>query len=225
MRSTIDTGRLGKAASFPGIDPRCWCCLAVVLDLGVDPETGVYADVSLIPSGDKQTCIIGSGYSGRQFGAWFPIQKDDLVVVLFPRGDPAEGPVVVSRLWSGSDPPPPELGLTDGVDPPTNPVIVVGEGQTVRVVCRPGATVEVVGDSPTSEADPVTLSTPNDSNWSRLAQVLALWTPVPLDGGAALKTLLTSMLGLTTPPGPPPAAPAVPAPFPEPTAATRLKGE
>jgi hypothetical protein len=72
--------------------------------------------------------------------------------------------------------------------------------------------VEVVGDSPASAADPVTLSTPNDSNWSKLADVFRNWTPVPNDDGAALKTLLTSLLA-----GPPP--------WPATTAASRLKGE
>ena len=224
MRTTIDIGRMRPP--IPGSDPRCWCSLAIVLDLGVDPENNVYADVEMIPSGDRGTASIGGAYRGRQFGAWFPILKDDVVLVLFPRGDPAEGPVIVASLWSGSDPPPTELGAA-GADPPTTPVIVVGEGQTVRVICRPGATVEVVGDSPTSAADPVTLSTPNDSNWSRLAQALAAWVPVPLDGGAALRTTLTAFLGLADPPTPPdvPVPPAEPALWPQPTAAERLKGE
>jgi hypothetical protein len=221
MRTTPKGGQL----PFPGADPRSWISLAIVTDLGVDPNSNVYADVELLPSGDKETCIIGTPYSGNGYGAWLPPTVGDLVVVAFPRGDSAAGPVLFSRLWSGSDRPPAELGLVNGADPPTDPVIVVGEGQTVRVVCRPGATVEVVGDSPTSQATPVTLATPNDSNWTRLAQVLAAWTPVPLDGGLALKTLLVSMLGLATPPGPAPEAPAVPAPFPEPTAAAHLKGD
>lgn len=225
MRTTPDTASMGRGVSYPGIDPRLWISLAVVTELGVDPANGVYADVQLIPSGDLQTCRVGIAYGGPGYGAWFPLAKDDLVVVLFPRGDPAEGPVITSRLWSGSDPPPRELATANGDDPPTQPVIVVGEGQTVRIVCRPGATVEVVGDSPASAADPVTLSAPNDSNWQRLADALAAWTPVPTDGGLALRTILTSFLGLP-PPGTPPAPPTPPlAPWPAPTAATRLKGE
>lgn len=224
VRSTIDTGRLGQALSFPGADPRTWVSLAVIEDLGVDPENGVYADVRKLPSGDKECAVVGSSYVGSGFGAWFPLAVDDLVVLLYPQGNPASGPVIVQRLWSGSDPPPSELGA-NRADPPSNPIVVVGPGQTVRVVCRPGASVEVVGDEPGAAADPVTLSTPNDSNWARLTQVLSLWQPAPLDGGAALKTLLVSMLGLATPPGPPPTPPPEPDPFPAPTAAERLKAE
>lgn len=225
MRTSVDTAKLGRATSFPGADPRVWCTLAVVEDLGTDPETGVYADVRFVPTGDKETCVVGTGYAGDGYGAWAPLAVGDLVLVLLPRGDPAMGPVLVSRLWSGADKPPAELGAVNGAEPPGNPVVVVGAGQTLRVVCREGALVEVTSDSPLASADPVTLSTPNDSNWSRLAQVLATWSPVPLDGGAALKALLVSMLGLATPPGPPPAAPTVPAPWPQPTAAERLKAE
>lgn len=172
MRTTIDTGSMGRGVSYPGIDPRLWVSLAVVTELGVDPANGVYADVQLIPSGDQQTCRIGSSYTGPGYGAWLPLAQNDLVVVLFPRGDAAEGPVIVARLWSGSDPPPPELATANGDDPPTQPVIVVGEGQTVRVICRPGATVEVVGDSPTSQADPVTLSTAVKANYEQLKAAL-----------------------------------------------------
>lgn len=223
MRTTIDIGRMRPPV--PGSDPRCWCSLAIVLDLGVDPENNVYADIEMIPSGDRGTASIGGAYRGRNFGAWFPILKDDVVLVLFPRGDPAEGPVIVASLWSGSDPPPSELGAA-GADPPTNPVIVVGEGQTVRIICRPGATVEVVGDSPASAADPVTLSTPNDSNWTRLANAFATWVPQPLDGGAALKVLLTQLAAGIDPimPPDPPGLPVNP-PWPVATAAERLKGE
>lgn len=210
MRSAIDTGRLGQAVKFPGIDPRLWLTLAVVRELGVDPEHGVFADISLIPSGDKETALVGSAYTGNGYGAWAPLQADDLVLVAIPRGDPAMGPIIICRLWSGSDRPPAELGASNGDDPPTNPVVVVGPGQTLKVICRPGATVEVTSDTP--NADPVSLSTPVDSNFDKLAQVFQNWTPTPNDGGAALKLLLTELLS-----GPPA--------WPASTAAERLKGE
>jgi hypothetical protein len=226
MRTTIDTARLGAGVSRPGIDPRLWFSLAIVTDVAVDPESGVYADLQLVPSGDKECARVPTSYGGPGYGAWMPLNVDDLVAVALPRGDSAGGPVVVARLWSGSDPPPVELGAANGADPPSSPVIVVGPGQTVRVICRAGATVEVVSDALGASADPVTLSTPNDSNWSRLAQALAAWVPVPLDGGAALRTILTSFLGLAAAPPTPPDPPSPPiAPWPAPTAAERLKAE
>lgn len=211
--------RLAAALRAPGIDPRLWLTLAVVRELGVDPEHGVFADLSLVPTGDKETALVGSGYTGDGYGVWAPLQKDDLVLVAIPRGDPAMGPVIISRLWSGSEKPPAELGASNGADPPTSPVIVVGPGQTLKVICRPGASVEVSSDTPA--AVPVSLSAPADRNWDRLQAVFQTWVPVATDGGAALKLLLTQLLAGSDPP----VGPAPNLPWPEPTAAERLRGE
>jgi hypothetical protein len=217
MRSGFDTQALAQAVSKPGIDPRSWISLAIIEDLGVDPSSGVYADIRLMPAGDKETCVIGSDYIGDGYGAWFPLAAGDLVVVGFPRGDSASGPILLKRLWSGADKPPPELGSSNGADPPTNPTIVIGAGQTARIVCRPGATVEIVGET---TAQPVAVAPPNDDNWSRLADTFNQWasvaTPPSLGDIAALKAALLALLAPVPPPG---------ATWPAPTAASRLKAE
>jgi hypothetical protein len=109
----------------------------------VDPENGVYVDIKTIPAGDEDTCLCGSGYVGNGYGAYLPLAVDDLVVVALPRGDSGMGPVVIVRLWSGSDKPPAELGAVDGAEPPDEPVIIIGPGQTARIICRPGASVTI----------------------------------------------------------------------------------
>lgn len=235
IRTSVDTGRAAAGMQRPGVDPRVWVCLAKVTELGVDLANGVYADVQLMPTGEKETCLVGTGYAGAGYGAWLPLKVDDIVVVLVPRGDWGMGPVIVSRVWTGSEPPPAELLVTPGSDdPPTSPVVVVGPGQTVRVVCRPGGTVEVVGDVPDPLKPPnaVSLSTPTDANFERFKAAIQGWTPVPLDGGAALKLALELMFIGASPPAAAPPVPPIPGgtstpnpPWPEATGARVLKGD
>lgn len=209
MRSSVDTGRLAEAVRQPGIDPRLWITLAIVEELGSDPEHGVYADVRYLPSGDKDTALVATGYAGDGFGAWAPLAVGDLVLITLPNGDAGNGPTLFARLWSASERPPREIAASAGADPPDHPIVVLGPGQALEVVCRPGATVVVRGDSPGAPV-PVALGPANDLNWTELAKVLDAWQPIALDGGAALKTLLTALLQTG---------------WPASTAATLLKGE
>lgn len=235
IRSTVDTGRVSAGLSRPGIDPRLWLSYATVLELGVDPAEGVYADVQLLPTGEKETVLVGAAYAGPGYGAWAPLAAGDLVLVAAPRGDFNLGAVLVARLWGGADPPPPELGATQGADPPTDPVVVVGPGQTLKVICRPGGSVEVTGDVPNPlgpGVNPVSLSVPTDNNFERFKAAIQGWTPVPLDGGAALKLALELLFIGASPPAPAPPVPPIPdgtptpnPPWPEATGARVLKGD
>lgn len=148
-RRSIDIGKLAEATSRPGQDPRVWLSLAIVSELGLDPASGVYADVRLIPSGEPETCLVGSPYAGGGFGAYFPIQVDDTVLVAFPQGDPNWGPVIVSRMWNSGDMPPTDSELF-GTDPeePTDDVFVrVRTGQTMHIRTEDGDYSLAVGGS------------------------------------------------------------------------------
>lgn len=103
----LDTQRLGQALARPGMDPRVWVTLAYANgESAVDAPEGVFVDVTLSPSGQVVCARVGTGYAGNSFGAYGKIHKDDELVVVIPNGDPAEGAVVVARLWSQADPPP-----------------------------------------------------------------------------------------------------------------------
>lgn len=142
-RSSVDAARLSNLVARPGIDPRVWIMRAVVLDVAFDAEHGMFADVQYM-NGDKDTCLVGSGYAGNDYGTFVPPEINDIVLVAVPMGDPGEGPVMFARLWSGSERPPREFGdesTSEPTDATKDPTTVVRPGRTLRVVARDGANV------------------------------------------------------------------------------------
>lgn len=129
VSTTPDVNRISEAVSRPGIDPRTWKSLAVVAAVHNDPGHGPFADLVLIPSGARMTARFGAPYAGNGFGAYFPVEVDDEVVVGVPDGDPQAGGVILGRLWSGGDPPPREI-----IDHPSDVLVLAKAGQTVRIV-------------------------------------------------------------------------------------------
>lgn len=144
----VDAGRLANMVSRPGIDPRVFLTLAVVTELGYDPEFGPLADVQFIPGGEEETCLLGAPYAGGGFGAFFPPKVDDTVLVAIPEGDPGHGPVVVARMWSGGDRPFAEMQAgspgEDGEPNPTTDVVLRTEaGRKLRVWASGGGAIEL----------------------------------------------------------------------------------
>ena len=127
-----DVNRIAKAMERPGIDPRCWNCVAYVTKFHIDKE-GPLVDIVLVPDGIPETARVGADYAGPGFGLYTPIEKDTEVLVGFPNGDPDEGLVVTRRLWSASDPPP-QLAL----DHPEDVILVAKEGANIRIVTQGG---------------------------------------------------------------------------------------
>lgn len=145
-RSSIDTGRLAAAASRPGIDPRVWVCLAVVVEQVTDPDEGVFVDVKLIPSGDPETVYLGTGYAGGSFGEYSPVREGDTVMVAFPMGDPAYGGVLISRFNDASDPPHADFTGQQRVvraEPGQNMKLVVSSGAVLQIIVEDGATIQI----------------------------------------------------------------------------------
>lgn len=136
--TTVDTSRLSRAVSRPGIDPRTWCAYAVVTAVHVDDGHGVFADVTVMPLGQQATARVALPYAGSGFGAHLPLQVDDEVLVQAPNGDPNNGYVVTERLWSPSDLPPPEVSQS-----PADVLLVVKPGASCRVVVSGGGDVVV----------------------------------------------------------------------------------
>lgn len=128
--TTIDIGRLSAAVSRPGIDPRVWCSLAeAVGESVVDPEYGEFVDVQLLPTGEQFTARVPAPYAGDGFGLHAGrIHAHDELVVLVPLGDPAEGAVVVARLWNAADKP-----AQQTVDTPDEIQLLAESDNNVRV--------------------------------------------------------------------------------------------
>jgi hypothetical protein len=134
IRSGLDHSALAAAASRPGIDPRVWVSLAVVVDVGFDPDHGVFVDVQYQPSGDQDTALLGAPYAGDGFGSYWPPRKGDTVVVVIPGGDPGHGPVVVARVWNAGDPPPAELAGKVTPEEPSPDVLELLEKGVARTL-------------------------------------------------------------------------------------------
>lgn len=118
MPRHVDQGRLRRLVSGPGVDTRYNLVLAVIDKVVVDPQEGVFCDISLLPYEQPETAFLGVPYAGDGFGFYFPVEVDDIVLVGVPDGDPGSGPVIVSRMWSAADKPFTELqGSADSDNP------------------------------------------------------------------------------------------------------------
>lgn len=148
MRTNPDTGAIGAAFARPGMDTRVWLSFAVVTKVRYDPA-GMLADLSLLPSGAEETCLIGSQFARPRSGSWRPIGVGDTIVVGYPDGDPMSGPVLITRIHVASDPPPEEFAagtdvLESGNDAATDDMVDrVPDGATYRIVAKEGANVRI----------------------------------------------------------------------------------
>jgi hypothetical protein len=106
----------------------------------MDSNEGVFVDILLMPSRWQEVARVGQEYAGSGFGLHTPLQVDDEVLVAAPNGDPDNGLVVTRRLHSASDPP-----SKDAVDNPQDVVLVVKDGQSVRIITSGGGNVILEG--------------------------------------------------------------------------------
>lgn len=137
VTGSLDINRFSKALARPGIDTRLWASYAIVTAIKVE-SNGVFCDVVLMPSERLETARLPGPYSGTGFGAHFPVQVDDEVLIVFPQGRPDEGGVIVSRMWSASDNVPPQA-----VSEPNDVVVHVKPGQKITIIVEDGGTVEL----------------------------------------------------------------------------------
>lgn len=105
MGRKLNPSNMREFVRSPGIDTRYWIKLAHVDNVVVDPEEGVFADVTLQPESQTVTAFVGSPYAGDGFGFYAPIQVDDLVLVAIPDGETDAGSWVISRAWNSADKP------------------------------------------------------------------------------------------------------------------------
>ena len=176
-----DVNRMAKAFERPGIDPRCWNCVAYVTKFSIDAE-GPLVDIELVPDGTPETARIGAEYAGPGFGIYFPIEVDTEVLVGFPNGDPDEGLVVTRRLWSKSDPPP-----QIAQDSPNDILLFAKEGVNIRIISQ-GANI-LIHDA---DGTPVELALKSDTQ--EIVDALLNSATGSMDGGAAYKLAITDAL-------------------------------
>jgi len=140
--SQIDFAALGRAMARPGMDPRSWCSLAIVQSVVVDEAEGVFCDVLLMPSKRRETARLGAAYAGSGWGLYAPPMVDDEVLVSAPSGDPAQGLVITSRLWSPADVPP-----ADAATHPEDVLLTVRPDKSLRIKVQGGGNVILAVDT------------------------------------------------------------------------------
>lgn len=141
----IDVARLAKAVERPGIDPRPWLSLAAVTAVVCDDE-GPLVDIQLLPDDVSETARVGTLYAGPDYGIFMPLGVGDEVLVAAPQGDPNEGLVVIARLHSASDPPPPDVAASSGTDL----VIHAKDGANINITVTGGGKI-TFGESDATE--------------------------------------------------------------------------
>ena len=138
--SQIDFAAMGRVLARPGMDPRSWCSLAIVQSVVVDEAEGVFCDVLLMPCKRRETARLGAAYAGSGWGLYAPPMVDDEVLVSAPSGDPAQGLVITSRLWSPADVPP-----ADAATHPEDVLLTVRPDRSLRLVVSGGGKVILGG--------------------------------------------------------------------------------
>jgi uncharacterized protein involved in type VI secretion and phage assembly len=124
------------------MDPRSWCSLAIVQSVVVDEAEGVFCDVLLMPSKRRETARLGAAYAGSGWGLYAPPMVDDEVLVSAPSGDPAQGLVITSRLWSPADVPP-----ADAATHPEDVLLTVRPDKSLRIKVQGGGNVILAVDT------------------------------------------------------------------------------
>lgn len=114
--SLIDLGRLLAGVRAPGLDTRVWLSLAYADADSKQEPGGEFVDVVLLPTGERLTARVASEYAGDGYGSRAKVYEEDELLVAVPRGDPAEGAVVVRRLWNARDKTPAQARANGGED-------------------------------------------------------------------------------------------------------------
>ena len=85
MTRKLDPSRLANLVSRPGIDPRVHLTFGIVDRVVVDPEHGVFVDVTLLPHEDSETAVLGVPYAGVVSASTRQYRKTILFYWLFQR--------------------------------------------------------------------------------------------------------------------------------------------
>jgi len=147
MSRGLLASRISQLVARPGIDTRYHLKLAIVDDIVVDPNEGIFADISLLPNEEPETAFMGVPYAGGGYGLYMPLQVDDTVLIAIPDGDCSQGPIIIARMWDAGDKPFPEMqgaaipGLENQYEPAQLVVLRAKPGTDTVIIVSAGANI------------------------------------------------------------------------------------
>lgn len=98
-RQALDTSRMAKAVSRPGIDPRTWVALGRVVEVGFN--NGWVVACTILEGalcGEDVSCDVSAPFAHALSMASVPIEVGDVAVVVMPGGDANNMGIVVGFI-------------------------------------------------------------------------------------------------------------------------------
>ncbi len=98
----LDTSALAQAVARPGIDPRTWVTMGVVIEVGWD--NGFVVVVRIAEGalcGEEVACDVAVPFASALTMATCPIEEGDFAVCVVPGGDANNMPIVIGFLHTG----------------------------------------------------------------------------------------------------------------------------
>lgn len=116
MKTTggLDAKTIASLFSFPGIDPRTWVSIGLVMaaqqvdgetvnSVEFDEDLGPLVNVTLQPTNVSVRCRVASVIAGNGEGEYVPFVEGDEVLVVIPDGQTMSSPVIIGRMNNGVD--------------------------------------------------------------------------------------------------------------------------
>lgn len=216
VRSPPQMQSIGKAVSYPGIDPRSWVMPAIIADAPEADTDGYVVDVLLLPDEVPLTVRLGSIYAGPGYGLYIAPIIGAQGLVFCPNGS-REDAVWMPTMWCKgqappaevqTDPPPEDLFLLHARGGTTVRIRTSGEGQFHVATGEGGVLIESTGDVAVTAKNATVTATEKAVVDAPAIELGAGATEAAVLGDA-LNTWLTSPTGLSVSTAFGPSGPAI----------------
>lgn len=132
--------RTGPNEAGIGRDTREWAKLALVDEVTID-GAGVFVDCTTQPEGYPVRAQMSTQFSGKGFGAYYPVQVGDQVLVAFPDGSLDGKAIAMTILHNDED-----LVPSEAQADPASFWLVSEAGRSIRIRALGAGVVELVGE-------------------------------------------------------------------------------
>ena len=174
-----------------------------------DGDSGIFADVRVLPDGNEETVIVGAAYSFDGGGLYALPQPGEMVLLAAVEGDPDFGLVIIAQVPMAPDIPPEEADAGDGEPSPDLILIarknarvrIISDGAEVFIEAR-NSTVRVEADTVIVKADDIQLGEGATKRVARLGDEVRINVPIgafkdtnPVSGGDTSPLVIVPLTG------------------------------